>query len=299
MQIKGTVFNIQRYSIHDGHGIRTTVFLKGCPLRCSWCSNPESQSFASELFYLPQHCIGCGACVKSCSRGVLTLEKGKVIIDRGKCAQCFRCVSHCGTEALQQIGKIMTSQQVIDQVIRDYPMYEVSGGGLTLSGGEATNQPEFALAILRLAEANGIDSVLETCGAIDYSELKAMVGYCSQVLYDIKLIDSQEHKRHVGSDNRIILANAHKLADYPKVVFRFPVIPLITGTRDNIIAVALFLRQIGREEVVLIPYHEYGVEKYRYLSRPYHAKSSGLSGDQCLQEAEEIFLQYGISTSRA
>ena len=233
MSVSGTIFNIQRYSIHDGEGIRTVVFFKGCPLRCCWCCNPESQTVRTELMHYTQYCRACGSCVKVCPLGALSLEEGKLAINRKVCDGCFLCAEACPNGALKGAGKTMSAQQVIEIVIRDSIMYESSGGGLTLSGGEPALQPEFAREILQLAAQNGIDCTLETCGATDFRPLESLVRLCSHVLFDIKIVDSAVHKMYVGTDNARVLENAKKLANDPKVRFRIPVIPGVTGTREN------------------------------------------------------------------
>ncbi len=299
MEKKGRVFNLQRYSIHDGEGIRTVIFLKGCPLRCQWCCNPESQNKSSELFYIKKFCQRCGGCIEVCKQGALRLIDHEVTIDREKCIQCFNCVEACRNEAMQRVGEDYTPSEIIERVIRDYPMYEVSGGGVTLSGGEALSQPEFALEILRLAKENGIDTMIETCGACKTPTLLEVLEYCSKIYFDLKIINNEMHKRYIGTDNLLILNNARKVADNSKIVFRLPVIPGITGSIDNINDVIDFLKEINRDEIILVPYHELGVEKYSYLGRTYEQLDETSSIDAYIEGVEKIFMSQGIRISRA
>jgi pyruvate formate lyase activating enzyme len=297
--VEGTVFNIQRYCIHDGPGIRTTVFLKGCPLRCSWCCNPESQRREPELLLLPQFCQSCGRCAEVCRSGAISLIHGQPFIKRDLCTYCQACIHVCLGSALKISGQKMTCDEVMSQVVRDAAMYEASGGGLTLSGGEAAAQPAFALDIIRLAADQGIGTVLETCGDTDFETLKLLTQHCQQVLFDLKIIDPQDHRLHTSADNRKILNNARRLAGDPRVIFRFPVIPGITDTPKNLSAMIQFLQELGRSQLVLVPYHALGVEKYKYLGRDYRPLGDASLEVPELSAIEAELEEAGISPLRA
>lgn len=292
--MKGKVFNIQPYSIHDGPGIRTVVFLKGCPLRCIWCCNPESQSMKNSVYYIEKFCQKCGRCVNACENGEVTIENGKIMVDRSKCDEKMQFVNACHNEALKKIGEEKTADEVIEQVKRDSQMYEVTGGGMTLSGGECLMQPEFAFELIEKAKENGIGTYIETCGFCDQSDLMKALSMVDGIYYDIKIVDSQEHKKYIGVDNERIIQNACMIADNEKVVFRLPVIPNITAKEKNIYDVAMLLKEMKRDKIVIIPFHELGVDKYKYLNLSYTYEAGEYEIDKIMKEVKDKLKSYGI-----
>lgn len=253
--ITGTVFNIQRFCVNDGPGIRTTVFLKGCPLRCVWCHNPESHQAAPQVFYDASLCIGCGLCKKACPRGTVN--------GKSACLACGMCAEACPTGARERTGEEMTVSQVMDAVLRDADFYQTSGGGLTLSGGEPLYQPDFSLALLKDAKKAGLHTCVETCGYGAKETLLKMAEVTDLFLYDWKLTDREQHRKYTGVSNERIKENLVMLNDMGKdIILRCPVIPGINDTPEHFRGIADLsesLAHIGHIE--LEPYHGLGADK--------------------------------------
>ena len=272
-RVLGVVNDIQRMSMCDGPGYRTTVFLKGCYLDCQWCHNPEGKGRYPEVFpYIP-NCTGCGLCLDVCPTGALTLEEGnRPLIDRGKCIVCLQCVKACKYDALVVWGEIRTAAEVIDEVEKDKPFYVTSGGGMTLSGGEPMAQLDFCLALLRLAKSREIHTALDTAGSAPWADYEKVLPYVDLVLYDIKIMDSAAHKDYAGLGNEGILENARRIAEKGvKMRIRVPVIPYRNNTVENMRATGEFTRSLGDvvEGIDLLPYHPYAGSKYRIFGIPY------------------------------
>ena len=265
---KGIVFNIQRYSIHDGPGIRTTVFLKGCPLQCFWCQNPESQKRKPEVFLNKSKCTLCGECVAVCPTGASALSERSSTIDRDKCTGCGKCVEACPNEARSLVGRDMTIDEVMKEVIRDRRFYENSGGGVTLSGGEPIAQPKFACAILQACKGAGLHTVLDTCGYVSWPTMEKLLKYTDLVLYDIKCMGRKKHYEATGKANEIILENAKRIAKYKAMRVRVPVIPGFNDSADEISAIAHFVKaELNSVDIDLLPYNKMGEIKYERLDR--------------------------------
>jgi pyruvate formate lyase activating enzyme len=266
--ISGIVFNIQRYSIHDGPGIRTTVFLKGCPLTCLWCQNPESQAREPEIMINRNLCTACGRCVSECENGANSLLKGCSVIDRMKCLCCGHCVEICPNEARKLSGTEMTVSEVVKEVMKDQKFYENSGGGVTLSGGEATFQPEFALAILRECKKLGLHTVIETCGYTSWEVLERFLECTDLVLFDIKHVDDDAHKEGTGISNEKILENVAKMAKAKAMRVRVPLIPGFNDSEQDVQQIAAFAATLPNEvEVDLLAYNPLGEGKYESLGK--------------------------------
>ena len=279
----GYVCNIQRFSVHDGPGIRTTVFLKGCTLRCFWCHNPESIRPKLEVQFFPNRCIGCGACVEVCPEGAQTFdENGARVFHREKCIACGKCVEVCFAEALVFSGKAMTAEAVVDEILLDRAFYENSGGGVTLSGGEPALQLDFSLEILERCRVAGLHTAIETAANVPWESLMALLPLTDLVMMDIKHMDSDKHRDAVGAPNALLLANARRIVESGKpIIFRIPVIPTVNDTPEEVAAIAAFVRQMQDLRTAqhnpapitleLLPFHRMAGDKYNSLGLAYRA----------------------------
>ena len=273
-EARGIVFNIQRYSVHDGEGIRTTVFLKGCPLRCRWCANPESQVLRPELGFNARLCLGgaqCGRCAETCAQNALARQDGPPQLDRAACNACMACADNCLAGSLHAQGAEKNVRQVLDEVERDSVFYARSGGGMTLSGGEPLMQSRLALALLREARRRRMDCALETSGYAPWSVLSAACALLREVCYDIKMMDSHRHERETGVGNALILENFGRMAESfadLDICVRTPVVPGVNDGEDDIGAILDFLAPFPRVRYELLPYHRLGAQKYQLLDRP-------------------------------
>lgn len=275
----GTIFNIQRFSVGDGEGIRTTVFFMGCPLSCAWCHNPESRHITPILGFDKDKCTCCRRC--TCRYDVHTFEETQHLIDRRFCNNCGKCVENCPNGALELIGYRISSQKILQEVVRDRAFYEESGGGMTLSGGEPMMQPAFALELAKGAKAEGIGVCIETCGYCDGEKLLSILPYTDTFLYDYKVSGSKAHQKYTGVPNELILQNLRLLNENgAQIILRCPIIPGINNTKEHmkaILNIALSLKQIC--EINLMPYHALGRDKALRVGQiPFGLKTS-LSAD--------------------
>ena len=290
----GTVFNIQKFCIHDGDGIRTCVFLKGCPLRCIWCHNPESLEKTPSLFFSKSKCTACGKCLAVCS--ARSIENGELEIDRKSCTKCGKCSELCLNDANEITGKEMTAAQVIDEVMKDKIFYETSGGGITVTGGEPSYQPEFTLELLKLAKVNGISAAIETCGIGLREFYKAAADLGTVFLYDIKCIDPEKHRALTGADNAHILSNLGYLMDSgADIIIRLPLIPECNDSDEDIAALADFLnKNKGRYRYAeIMPYHTTGTGKAAKLGTNC-AYTHDSASDEEISRWCSLFGSYGI-----
>lgn len=296
--MEGWVFNIQRYSVHDGPGIRTTVFLKGCPLRCLWCDNPESQQIQPQIVYWPDRCIQCEACLAACPQSALVVDgAGRKTILPEQCDLCGLCVEECYSGALEQIGRLMSVAEAASLVAEDRSFYEESGGGMTVSGGEPTVQADFCRSLLRTCHEVGIHTAIESCGHAPWEVWQSLLPHLDLILYDLKHIDPFKHKRQTGFSNRLILDNFGKLARSGKpVIVRRPVIPGHNDSPADIHALAQFLAAFETiQEVNLLPYHRYGQSKYEQLGQTYPMPADIPSlSEEDLFGLRDILLAYGL-----
>jgi pyruvate formate lyase activating enzyme len=267
-RIQGLLFDVDTFAVHDGPGIRMAVYLKGCPLSCTWCHSPESQGYQPELVLTRDRCLLCGRCAAVCPQSAHALEDGHHAIARERCIACGRCVAVCPNRALAIKGYWVAAGEVVAQAARMVPFFDHSGGGITLSGGEVTAQATFAEAVLEGCREQGIHTAIETSGAASWERLRSLVEQSDLVLYDIKLVDEAAHRRWVGASNRQILDNARRLAGH-NVQVRVPLIPGITDTEDNLNAIFAFMREVGLGSVALLPYNTSAGAKYEWLDREY------------------------------
>jgi len=267
----GLVLNIMRFGLHDGPGIRTTVFLKGCPLNCWWFHNPESRSRKTEVTYSAERCIRCGDCVRACPEGALELNE-QIIRNPSLCQHDAdaRCVEACSTGAQEVFGRWMTVPRVMAEILKDQIFYDESGGGITVSGGEPLMQADFVEALLAECRSRGIHTVLDTCGYAEWRELDRVRRYADLILFDLKIMDPAKHEQFTGVRNDRILANLSSLAKgQSAVIVRIPVIPGVNDDEDNFAAVSGFLAPLGLQRIDLLPYHRIAIGKYLRLGMPY------------------------------
>lgn len=294
---KGLVFNIQRFSVHDGPGIRTTVFVKGCPLRCAWCSNPESQEAYQEIIRLDRSCIRCGQCVEACPRGAIILGEFGRVIDREKCDRCLMCAEVCPSRAIETVGRYMDVAEVMEEVGKDELFYRNSDGGVTISGGEPLLQWQFVQTLLKECKHRSFHTALDTSGYSTWKAVEEVLKYVDLVLYDIKLIDPAKHREATGVDNEIILANVAKVAQKKRTWLRYAVIPGFNDSETCAEDIAVFASSISIEKVSLLPYHAFGAEKYERLGRVYSLEGVSTPTDGQLQEISSIFESFGLDVT--
>lgn len=293
----GMIFDIRKYAIHDGPGIRTTVFFKGCPLRCWWCHNPEGQDIKPELVYRESRCIGCGECSKNCQREAISLGAQYVSVNREDCVLCGKCSSVCPSDAFSIAGKQMAVKEILEEIEKDRPFYEESGGGVTFSGGEPLLQPDFLIALLDECEKRAIHTTVDTCGFARYEIIDRIRDKVDLFLYDIKTMDNRKHRKYTGASNERILENLKKLAESgSSIVISFPIIPNINDDDKNVTRIAKFISSLPNiQQVNLLPYHRAGIEKYKNLGKPYKLDKIQPPSNQKIKTVKEKLEAFGIT----
>lgn len=288
--MEGKILNIQRFCIDDGPGIRTTVFLKGCPLHCLWCHNPESQMIEPQILYNKSKCIGCEKCAAVCEQGCHVFDKSHVF-NRDKCIGCGRCATVCETYALELYGKIMTVKEVFEEVKRDKIFYETSNGGVTISGGEPLFQPEFTAGILRECKNIGIHTAIETSGIASEDNLKLVIKYCDLVLFDIKITDENDCLKMVGSPFDVVLRTLSIIngQNIPFII-RAPIIPTVNDTEKHFLKIKEIKNSMKNcLGVQVMPYHKTGVYKYAQIGREYPLKNVSEPSAETVEKWRKFF----------
>lgn len=294
--VHGLIFDIKRFAIHDGPGIRTTVFFKGCPLHCLWCHNPEGMSRKPQILYNPVKCIGCGYCLDICPQHAHWIEDGRHVVDRRRCLACGACAEQCFAGALELAGKRVTAREVMDDVLLDRPFYERSGGGLTLSGGEPLAQHGFALAVLQVAKARGIHTALDTSGFAPWELMQTLLNHTDLILFDLKHMDSQQHQVFTGVPNEPILNNLRRIdaAGHP-IWVRIPLVPGKNDEDANFHALGQFLSDLRNiERIEILCYHALAASKYEQLGRDYPLRDLRSPTKERAQNRQQILASYGL-----
>jgi pyruvate formate lyase activating enzyme len=296
---RGLVADIDHFAVHDGPGIRTAIYLKGCPLHCTWCHSPETQSFSPELLYLPQKCSACGLCLDVCEQGALKPSEDqecRVAVEWEKCTHCAACTTVCYTGALKMAGTWMSAAELVAQVEKDLPFFAASGGGVTLTGGEATAQPDFSRQFLAGCRALRIHTALETNGCAPWQVYQELLPVVDLFLYDIKHMDDASHRRFTGASNHMVLSNLGRLAEQgAEVIVRVPCIPGLNDDPANVEAAASFMSQIGLKSIHLLPYNTSAGAKYHWLGREYNLQEQPTQSSEKMDELSGICRRYGLN----
>jgi pyruvate formate lyase activating enzyme len=297
----GLISTVQKYSTKDGPGIRSTVFFKGCPLGCLWCSNPELIRPLPDLLYSREKCARCGTCIQVCPQGALSFgEDGYILIDRVKCNGCGDCVDECPESALELAGRFITVDEVVEDLLKDRVFYETSGGGVTFSGGEPLWQSGFVAQVAKRMKAEGIDTALDTAGDVGWCRFEEVLPFIDLVLYDLKLLDNDQHRRFTGRDNDLILANVQLLAQQGVPIhIRLVMVPGINDNPDEIRARMKFVKELGDsvKQVDILPYHRYGAGKYPRLGLDYPLMDLPEHTDEQVEEIRALVESFGIKTT--
>lgn len=290
------IFNIERFSTEDGPGIRTVVFMKGCPLKCVWCHNPEGQLFQQEIFVFEKKCIDCGDCIKACQENAIRVADKTPIIDRTKCTSCGKCAEVCIPNAVEIVGKKMTPDEVLKEVEKDKVFYETSEGGVTLTGGEPISQPEFLVEFLKKCKEAGIHTAVETSGCAKWETYERILPYVDLVMYDLKEMDDKKSREYIGIKPDLILENAEKISRVKPMWIRVPVIPGYTATEGNIKNIAEFIvsKLSSVERIDILPHHRLGEPKYKNLGREYALDGVQPPDREEMLKYKRIMESYGL-----
>lgn len=295
-EMKACIFNIQKYSIHDGPGIRTVVFFKGCPLRCKWCSNPESQYSKPQLAWDKSKCIKCLHCIDTCPQKAISVNNNCILINIVECTGCLKCSNECPEKALSMQGEYVTLSYVIEQVLKDKPFYEESNGGVTLSGGEVMQQHVFASKLLKLLKANDIHTAIETEGYAANEVFSEFIENADLLLFDVKHYDRQKHFKATGVYNDIIIENLKTAIKKRKeVIVRIPVIPNVNNSIDDAVNFCKLFKAVGVKKVNLLPFHQFGQKKYQLLNKKYELDDVKPLHEEDLSDFQKIFIENGFN----
>lgn len=296
------ITNIQKFSIHDGDGIRTTVFFKGCPLKCEWCHNPETQRFEREMQVDREKCTGCGTCQAVCPAGAVHMEDGQSVLDAAACTLCGKCVNFCPAGLREIVGQEYPVRELVRELMKDQMFYEESGGGVTFSGGEVMAMDmDFVLAVARELKKQGVTLTIDTCGYVPYERFQMLLPYVDTFLYDVKVMDPELHKKYIGTDNSLILDNLVRLArDGARIYIRIPTVKEVNGNEQNMRETIAFLQEydIHPAQVNLLPYHDTGSGKYRKLDMEYKGTDLHAPEREEMEALAALFVDAGFKNTK-
>lgn len=292
--ITANIFNIQKFSVHDGPGIRTTVFFKGCPLKCWWCHNPESQNLNNQMLHDRDKCTLCGTCVKVCPQGAIKIEDNILTTDENKCNYCRQCELYCIPGARQVVGKKYTVDEILKEVLKDKIFYEQSNGGVTVSGGEPLLQIDFVGELLKRLKKENIHTAVDTCGAVCFENIRRISQFTDVFLYDLKLMNDEKHIKYIGMSNKLILENLRKLSDiHNNINIRMPIIEGVNSDIEHIKETIDFIKHLNIKRVNLLPYHDIAKHKYKKLDITYQDERMSKPSDEKMQSFREMFESEG------
>lgn len=300
--VTGLIFDVKRYSIHDGPGIRTTFFLKGCPLVCWWCHNPEGIAAGPVMIYHANRCIRCGQCVAACSHGVWTKNPdGGILRDMERCTGCRACEQRCPPRAIEFAGRRVSVEDIVAEARKDIPFFDTSGGGVTFSGGEPLSQPEFLLAALQALRREDIHTAVDTSGCAPERDILRVAEYAGLFLFDLKFIDAFQHKRYTNADNTSILSNLKRLDEWlhergkRAISIRIPIIPGVNDSEDNLMQTVSFVKTLcSVASVHVLPYHSAGAAKYRNIGMEYRMGDTQPPSQEEMECITEFFRKHGV-----
>jgi len=300
--LNGRIFNVQRFCVHDGPGIRTTVFFKGCPLSCRWCPNPEGLALKSQIVFRSDKCNGCRKCIDVCREGAIIMKSvdgnHKINIDWEKCNDCLLCADECIFGAIGIAGRDVSIEEIIDNLIADWPFYQNSGGGVTASGGEPLAQWKFVKEMFKILQRKGIHTALDTSGYAPWETFDEVLNYTSLVLYDLKHMDNEIHKKMTGKENSLILANAEKTANRVETWFRVPLIPGVNDSKKNLKQLAEFVNSTKAKKISLLTYHELGIHKYKQIGKKYPLKKVAvMDEDKWVKSKMKVLEEYNLTVT--
>ncbi len=295
MNKTAVIFNIQKFSVNDGPGIRTVVFFKGCPLHCQWCANPESQLVIPQIFHDEKKCSHCKHCQSVCSQQAISFEENQIKLNPSKCIQCKKCIKECPNSALELQGEKKSIEEILKVVLQDEVFYEESGGGLTLSGGELFMQADFASELLKEAKKKGLHTCIETTGFSSFEDFKKVIEYVDYVFFDCKHWDEKKHQESTGVSNQRILNNLEYVAHLDKeLMVRIPVIPGFNDGLEDAKEFAKLFKKLGVKQCQLLPFHQFGENKYALLKKDYAYKNVNALHREDLEVYRQIFIEKGI-----
>ena len=295
--MKGKLYDIQRFAIHDGPGIRTLVFMKGCPLECLWCSTPQTQRSSPDLLYIEVNCKKCMRCVDVCpEEAIVFSDNEKIEIDRKICNICGQCVNICPNQALKLVGDQKTVDQLFQEIMKDSNFYRRSDGGVTIGGGEATMQHEFVAALLKKCKEIYVHTAMETCGYVKWEQLEKILEHIDLLYFDIKHMDSRIHEEITGLSNELILENARKASEMRPIIIRIPIIPGLNDSEENLLNTAKFASELGENllRIELLPYHKFGTGTYEQLGRDYKLKHIEPPNEEHLNKLKKVIESCGV-----